>query len=74
MLNAQVDNFRTIDLQEYTLIVQQGAQPLVKANGSAHYDLSKPDLTMQSNAELALPAWLAVSPIRISRPPTAWSG
>jgi type II secretion system protein N len=53
-LEGKLENFRTLDVTQYRAEVQQSGTTLAKASGSAHYDLSKPDLAVQASAELAV--------------------
>ena len=60
--DGTLQNLKTIDLTQYQLEATQAGQPVVKASGSAHYDLSKPGLTLQAKAELALAGILRAFP------------
>ena len=53
-LTGQIEDLKIVSVEKYQFEVLQKGQPLAKSSGSARYDLSKNDITLQSASEVSL--------------------
>ena len=62
-VEAEIENLKTIKIESYQFDLQQRAAALVKGSGSANYDLSLQNLSLQASAEVAGPSILRQFPV-----------
>lgn len=63
LVDATMEDFRTVDARSFELTIDQPDGPLLKASGSGRYDVSSGDMSAHCSAEAALTPLLRQVPV-----------